>query len=236
MPKEVNAEGRIEVIMSDGRVTERLPKKNGKKGSEARGDIQNRRRCIKDIYSKYESITISDLMSEMKDHAKEYNFKMVSSRSTINDDLSVLGLQGKGRVTKEKEPDDTDATYIPFRDLERIVYKDIRQIRFSCMDTERILFSASSENRSNIDSFQTFYKPIKSFLKERKKNDKPDDARLLHIYIILKNTGLEDYIGNIFLDNCSFILYTTSHCRCIELITSLGKVWNLLHRVYCLIE
>ena len=216
--------------MTKNGVRERNTKTNGIKGRSSHLSIEARRRCIQDIFKDYEKITKSDLMLRMSEEARDYGFKMPSSPTTISNDLIALGL----KVHKDTIPKEKSDELTVFVNLGKKIKEEIRQIRIACMDTERILYMQSSGKKNDFKDFNSFFKPVKSLVKDRKEKDGLK-AKSLHIYIILNKKGLENRIGDVFAEECEWVLYTSAHIKCVEIVSSLGKIHLLMKHVYSLL-
>ena len=219
----------VEYMTKNG-IRERNAKTNGVRGRSDSKSIKARRKCIQDIFNEYEQITKTDLMMRMDDEARSYGFKMPSSPTTVSNDLTALGLKVHRNTIPKEKPDEL----VVFKELGGKIRNEIRQIRVSCMETERILYMYSSDKKNDFKDFDSFYKPVRTLVNERKKRDGLK-SKSLHIFVILNKKGMENYIGEVFTDECGWVLYAATHIKCVEIVSTLGKVHLLMERIYALL-
>ena len=220
----------VQYMTKDG-IRERNAKTDGIKGRSNRIAIENRRKCIQAIFNEYDKITKSDLMLKMKENSKSYGFTMPSSPATISNDLTALGLKVDRVATIPKEKPDE---LVVFEELGKIIKDLIRQIRVTYLDEEHILYLYSSDKKNDFKDYESFFKPMKKITNRTKRNTGLK-SRSLHIFIVLNKKNMEDYIGEVFTNECEWILYTSSHVKCVEIVTTLGKTHMLMKRIYSLL-
>ena len=220
----------VQYMTKDG-IRERNAKTDGIKGRSNRIAIENRRKCIQAIFNEYDKITKSDLMLKMKENSKSYGFSMPSSPTTISNDLTALGLKVDRVATIPKEEPDE---LVAFEELGKKIKDMIRQIRVACMDEEHILYQYSNDKKNDFKDYESFFKPMRKIVNTKKKTAGLK-SRSLHIFIVLNQKSMEDYIGEVFTSECEWVLYTSSHVKCVEIVTTLGKTHMLMKRIYSLL-
>lgn len=120
--------------------------------------------------------------------------------------------------------------YTAFDKLGLILQDKIQQIRFTTIkDNDLVLFRGKPISR------QTFMKNVKIVTTERD-NGNLDKHALVHLFIILTERGLEQYICDVFVNESDYILYTSVHDYCAEIVFELSKLQASANRAYHLIQ
>lgn len=119
--------------------------------------------------------------------------------------------------------------YEIYDELGILLCDKIRQIRFSTSGHEHILYNGKVISR------KTFMKHIKE-VTEARDDGTLDKHSLVHLMIILTARGLEQYICDTFDNNCDFVLFTSAHNYCAELIFEVRKLQSMANRAYHIVK
>lgn len=155
-------------------------------------------------------LTRADFIKAVTKYLKEKEISV--SRPTLERDLSSLQLSfsnSRNKTIKKKNPN-----FIQFG--RNIPFSLIYKVQLVCHSHERLLYS--SEKSTDIsDDASSFYSKSKK-IRDATTNGEFKNFFLVHLYIILSESGMEQYIATECLKLNKDLLFANPQLKCVELV------------------